>query len=194
MIRKNLIAIGASTGGTEAILSVVKHFPKETPGVVITQHMPAKFTTMYAERLNSLCPMTVREAKHGDHVQQGVILVAPGGYQMRVVRMGTEYVVSVRDEGRVNGLAPSVDVLFDSVARASGPRAVGVILTGMGADGAQGLLHMKESGSYSIGQNKETCVVYGMPMEAKKIGALCAEGNLEEIPGMILQQFGLKPV
>ena len=186
-----IIAIGASTGGTEAILSVVQNFPANMPGVVITQHMPAGFTAMYAERLNRICKMEVREAKNGDRVQRGLMLIAPGGYQMRVVRMGAGYSVTVTQEDRVNGHAPSVDVLFNSVASVARDKAIGVILTGMGADGAAGLLRMRKNGAYTIGQDKDSCVVYGMPMEAFKIGGVCQQASLLNIPSIIYKQLGM---
>ncbi len=177
----DVIAIGASTGGTEAILDVVRHFPAKMPGIVITQHMPAGFTGMYAERLNRICNLQVREAKHGDKIQPGLVLLAPGGLQMRVVRMGTGYAVSCSDGEKVSGHKPSVDVLFDSVAATVRNRAIGVILTGMGADGAAGMLRMRRAGAYTIGQDKDSCVVYGMPMEAFKIGAVCMQAPLNSI-------------
>ena len=189
-LERNLIAIGASTGGTEAILSIVREFPEDMPGVVITQHMPPGFTRMYAERLNRLCRMTVREARHGDAVVPGQILIAPGGSQMRVVRIGSSYSVSVTQEDKVNGHAPSVDVLFDSAATAAGARAVGVILTGMGADGAMGLLHMHQMGAYTLGQDRESCVVYGMPMEAFHLGAIDRQASLLNMPLLIRQAVG----
>lgn len=189
-IKKNLIAIGASTGGTEAILSVVRGFPADMPGVVITQHMPPGFTAMYAERLNGICAMEVKEAEHGDIVRPGLMLIAPGGKQMRVVRMGSGYSVSVTEEAKVNGHAPSVEVLFNSVATAAGDRAIGVILTGMGADGAKGLFNMRQHGAYTIGQDKDSCVVYGMPMEAYKMGAVCKQAALLNIPNLIYQELG----
>ncbi len=185
----DLIAIGASTGGTEAILEVVRHFPAQMPGVVVTQHMPAGFTAMYAERLNRICKMEVREAKHGDKVQPGLILLAPGGLQMRVVRMGAGYAVSCTEEGKVSGHKPSVDVLFDSVATIAKNRAIGVLLTGMGADGAMGMLRMRKSGAYTVGQDKETCVVYGMPMEAFKIGAVCTQAPLGSIAQTVMNRL-----
>lgn len=185
----DLIAIGASTGGTEAILEVVRHFPAQMPGVVITQHMPAGFTAMYAERLNRICKMEVREAKHGDKVQRGLILLAPGGLQMRVVRMGAGYAVSCTEEDKVSGHRPSVDVLFDSVASIAKNRAIGVLLTGMGADGAMGMLRMRKAGAYTVGQDKETCVVYGMPMEAFKIGAVCTQAPLGSIAQTVINRL-----
>lgn len=185
----DLIAIGASTGGTEAILEVVRQFPARMPGIVITQHMPPGFTSMYAERLNRLCKLEVKEAAHGDKVQPGLILLAPGGLQMRVVRMGTGYSVSCTNEAKVSGHRPSVDVLFDSVAANVKNRAIGVILTGMGADGAIGMLRMRKAGAYTIGQDKETCVVYGMPMEAYKIGGVCQQAALSTIPQVVLSRL-----
>lgn len=184
-----LIAIGASTGGTEAILEVLRQFPDNMPGVVITQHMPPGFTTMYAERLNRLCKMEVREAKHGDRVHPGLALLAPGGLQMRVVRMGSGYAVHCAPGDKVNGHCPSVDVLFDSVSNIVRDKAIGIILTGMGADGAAGLLRMRRNGAFTIGQDKETCVVYGMPMEAYKIGAVCTQSPLSSIPSAVFNKL-----
>lgn len=186
-----VIAIGASTGGTEAILEVVRNFPADTPGVVITQHMPAGFTAMYAERLNRICKMEVREAKNGDHIQRGLMLLAPGGFQMRVVPLGSSYAVSVQEGDKVNGHRPSVDVLFDSVANHVRDHAIGVLLTGMGADGAAGLLRMRKNGAYTIGQDKDSCVVYGMPMEAYKIGAVCQQCSLNTIGQTVLSRVRL---
>ncbi len=186
---EKIIAIGASTGGTEAILEVVRQFPANMPGVVITQHMPAGFTAMYAERLNRLCKMEVREAKNGDRVQPGLALLAPGGLQMRVVRIGMGYAVQCVAGDKVNGHCPSVDVLFDSVANLVKDKAIGVILTGMGADGAAGLLRMRKNGAYTIGQDRESCVVYGMPMEAYKIGAVCMQSSLSAIPQAVFAKL-----
>ena len=184
-----LIAIGASTGGTEAILEVLRQFPANSPGVVITQHMPSGFTAMYSERLNRLCKMEVREAKNDDKVQQGLALLAPGGLQMRIVRMGAGYAVQCVRGDKVNGHSPSVDVLFDSVANLARDKAIGVLLTGMGADGAAGLLRMRKNGAYTIGQDKESCVVYGMPMEAYKIGAVCQQVSLSAIPQAVFAKL-----
>ena len=174
---ETVIAIGASTGGTEAILEVVKNFPADTPGVVITQHMPAGFTAMYAERLNRICKMEVREAKNGDRIRKGLMLLAPGGLQMRVVPLGNSYAVSVQEGEKVNGHRPSVDVLFDSVALHVGEHAIGVLLTGMGADGAAGLLRMRKN---------------GMPMEAHKIGAVCQQCPLNTIGQTVLARVSLR--
>ena len=189
--QETVIAIGASTGGTEAILEVVKNFPENTPGVVITQHMPAGFTAMYAERLNRICKMEVREAKNGDRIRKGLMLLAPGGLQMRVVPLGNSYAVSVQEGEKVNGHRPSVDVLFDSVALHVREHAIGVLLTGMGADGAAGLLRMRKNGAYTIGQDKNSCVVYGMPMEAHKIGAVCQQCPLNTIGQTVLARLSL---
>jgi len=180
-----IIAIGASTGGTEAILEVLRELPAGTPGVVIVQHMPEGFTRMYADRLNSLCAMEVREAQHGDRVIRGRALVAPGNKQMRVVKIGAEYSIHCLPGEKVSGHCPSVDVLFESVAKAAGAGAVGVIMTGMGKDGAKGLLSMRKRGAYTIGQDRESCVVYGMPMAAFNLGAVQAQAPLGEIAGLI---------
>lgn len=190
--QETVIAIGASTGGTEAILEVVKNFPENTPGVVITQHMPAGFTAMYAERLNRICKMEVREAKNGDRIRKGLMLLAPGGLQMRVVPLGNSYAVSVQEGEKVNGHRPSVDVLFDSVALHVREHAIGVLLTGMGADGAAGLLRMRKNGAYTIGQDKNSCVVYGMPMEAHKIGAVCQQCPLNTIGQTVRARLSLR--
>ena len=190
--QETVIAIGASTGGTEAILEVVKNFPADTPGVVITQHMPAGFTAMYADRLNKICKMEVQEAKNGDRIRKGLMLLAPGGLQMRVVPLGNSYAVSVQEGEKVNGHRPSVDVLFDSVAFHVREHAIGVLLTGMGADGAAGLLRMRKNGAYTIGQDKNSCVVYGMPMEAHKIGAVCQQCPLNTIGQTVLARVSLR--
>ncbi len=184
-----VLAIGASTGGTEAILAVMQQFPAKMPGIVITQHMPPGFTAMYAERLNRLCKVEVREAKHGDRVQPGLALLAPGGTQMRLVRMGNGYSVSCSGSEKVSGHCPSVDVLFDSVASIARDKAIGVILTGMGADGAAGMLRMRKNGAYTIGQDKESCVVYGMPMEAYKIGAVCTQVSLNAVASTVIARL-----
>lgn len=178
-----LIAIGASTGGTEAILEVLRDLPRGTPGIVTVQHMPPVFTRMYAERLNNICRIEVREAQNGDRVLPGRALIAPGGFQMRLAKDGEGFFVRVAEGEKVNGHAPSVDVLFHSVADVAGAKAAGVILTGMGGDGAKGLLHMREAGSHTIGQDEKTCVVYGMPMVAYNIGAVEKQMALTAISG-----------
>ncbi len=167
-----IIAIGASTGGTEAIKKVLTQMPKNSPGMVVVQHMPAQFTTSFAERLNELCDVNVREAQNGDTVSNGTVLIAPGNYHMLLRRSGARYYVEVKTGPLVHYQRPAVDILFRSVARYAGANAMGIILTGMGKDGAQGLLEMKNAGALTIGQNESSCVVYGMPKEAKQIGAV----------------------
>ncbi|MDE6635388.1 MAG: chemotaxis response regulator protein-glutamate methylesterase, partial [Lachnospiraceae bacterium] len=157
----HMVAIGASTGGTEAIYDVVKQFNRDIPGVVIVQHMPPGFTKMYADRLNNQCRVAVKEAETGDIICPGQVLIAPGDAHMKVVKVGQMYKVECAAGEKVNGHCPSVDVLFDSVAKVVGNKAVGVILTGMGADGAKGLLNMKKSGAVTVGQDEPTCIVYG---------------------------------
>lgn len=179
--RDVVIAIGASTGGTEAIISVVKNLPKSTPGIVITQHMPAGFTALYADRLNKICQMSCKEAADRDRVVPGQIILAAGENQMTLHKDAQGYYVRSQPGARVNGHCPSVDVLFNSVCESAGKNAIGVILTGMGADGARGLLKMRQKGSYTIGQDRGSCVVYGMPMEAFKMGAVTKQLPLEQI-------------
>ena len=187
---KNIIAIGASTGGTEAIIEVVKHFPANTPGVVIVQHMPPVFTKMYAERVDRICAMKVKEATNGDRVNTGTILIAPGGDEQMYLRQDASgYYVHLSPGAKVSGHCPSVDVLFDSVAKIAGRNAVGVLLTGMGADGARGLLQMKQTGAHTFGQNEESCVVYGMPMEAFKLGGVSEQLALSAIGNAVLRRF-----
>jgi two-component system chemotaxis response regulator CheB len=166
-----VIAIGASTGGTKAIEHVLTGMPATSPGTVIVQHMPENFTTAFAARLNETCQMEVREAQDNDHVIQGLALIAPGNRHMLLNRSGGNYLVRVKDGPRVHYQRPSVDVLFRSVAKSAGRNAVGVLLTGMGADGAKGLLEMRKSGSCTMAQDEETCIVFGMPKEAIKLGA-----------------------
>jgi len=181
--RKDLVvAIGASTGGTEAISTVLKEFDYDIPGVVIVQHMPPKFTAMYAERLNEKCRVHVKEAKTGDMVLPGQVLIAPGGdAHMRLIKKDGGYQVVIRQGEKVNGHCPSVDVLFESVAETAGKNAVGIILTGMGGDGAKGLLAMRKAGAKTIGQDESTCVVYGMPKVAYDIGAVEHQEKLPDI-------------
>lgn len=183
--RNNLIvAIGASTGGTEAIFSVVKDYGTDIPGIVCVQHMPPGFTAMYAKRLNDQCRIRVKEAETGDRVQPGHMLIAPGGDRhMRLVKINGVYQVEVKAGPRVNGHCPSVDVLFDSVAKVAGSDALGIILTGMGGDGAKGLLAMRQAGARTIGQDESTCVVYGMPKVAYDLGAVEYQEKLSDIAG-----------
>ena len=184
-----IIGLGASTGGTEATLEVMKHLPADIPGMVIVQHMPPGFTSMYAERLNRLCKMEVREAKHGDEIRRGLALVAPADYQTRIVRTGSRYTVSCQHGEKVSGHRPSVDVLFRSMADNVNCKMVGIILTGMGQDGADGLLSMRKRGAYTIGQDEETSVVYGMPMVAHKIGAVITQAPLDNIAQILLRHL-----
>ena len=187
---RSIVAIGASTGGTEAILQVIQGFPENMPGVVIVQHMPPGFTRMYAERAERLCRMTVREAQNRDKVEQGLILIAPGGSeQCRVVQSGGGYSVELREGPKVSGHCPSVDVLFESIAAAAGSKAVGVLLTGMGADGAQSLKLMRNAGAHTIGQDEATCVVYGMPKVAYDIGGVAEQLPLGSIGSAVIRQF-----
>lgn len=181
-----LIAIGASTGGTEAIFDILKKLPDGLPPIVITQHMPAGFTQMYAQRLDRACAMRVREAKDGDRLESGLALVAPGGRQLRLVGNSSSLSVRVWDGERLHGVAPAVDELFFSAAKLVGKDAVGIILTGMGQDGAAGLLEMRKKGAYTIGQDKSSCVVYGMPMVAYQLGAVCVQSPLSGIPTMLM--------
>ncbi len=167
-----LLAIGASTGGTEAIREVMCSLPNNTPGTLIVQHMPENFTRAFAERLNGLCAMEVREARDGDLVIPGLALLAPGNKHMVLRRSGARYMVQVKDGPRVHHQRPAVDVLFHSMARHAGPNALGVILTGMGGDGARGLKAMRDTGAHTLGQDEASCVVYGMPKEAVKFDAV----------------------
>ncbi len=179
-----IVAIGASTGGTEAIFSVAKDFGTDIPGIVVVQHMPPGFTSMYAKRLDDQCRIQVKEAQTGDRVLPGHMLIAPGGdAHMRLVKVNGVYQVEVKQGPRVNGHCPSVDVLFESVARVAGANAVGIILTGMGGDGAKGLLSMRKAGARTIGQDESTCGVYGMPKVAYDLGAVEHQEKLTDIAG-----------
>ena len=181
-----VIALGASTGGTEAIRRILPLFPVDTPGMVIVQHMPPGFTKMFADRLNTQCAMEVREAKSGDRIIPGRVLVAPGGLQMRVHRSGGIYEVLCQEGDKVSGHCPSVDVMMNSVATEVGGNSVGIMLTGMGSDGAEGMLAMRKKGARTVAQNEATCVVYGMPKVAyEKGGAECVK-SLDDIPETVL--------
>ncbi|MDH4226779.1 MAG: chemotaxis response regulator protein-glutamate methylesterase [Deltaproteobacteria bacterium] len=178
-----IIAIGASTGGTEAVRFVLERMPPTAPGILIVQHMPEKFTKAFAERLDGLCAVNVKEAKDGDAVIQGTALIAPGNYHMQLRRDGARYYVKLDQGERVFHQRPSVDVLFDSVAKYAGRNAVGAVLTGMGADGAAGLLKMRQAGARTMAQDEESCVVFGMPKEAIKLGGaekIVALGNVTD--------------
>lgn len=177
-----VLAIGASTGGTEAITTVLKNFGPDIPGTIVVQHMPAGFTELYANRLNDQCRVTVKEAKDGERLMPGQVLIAPGGdCQMRLVKAGGCYQVEIKPGPKVSGHCPSVDVMFESVAKAAGSRALGIILTGMGADGAKGLLEMRKAGAHTIGQDESTCIVYGMPKAAFDIGAVEFQEKINDI-------------
>jgi two-component system chemotaxis response regulator CheB len=185
----SILAIGASTGGTKAIEAVLTAMPSDTPGTVIVQHMPENFTAAFARRLNEICPMEVREAQHNDRVVPGVALIAPGNHHMVLRRSGAQYLVEIKGGPQVHHQRPSVDVLFHSVAREAGLNAVGVILTGMGADGAAGLLAMKDAGARTIAQDENSCVVFGMPKEAIRMGAAGEIVSLNQIPQHISKAF-----
>ena len=187
--KTDIIAIGASMGGVEAVGKLLKQLPNGLPGIVITQHMPPVFTQRYAERLNRECIIDVCEGKDGQEILAGHAYIAPGGLQMGIERKNNKYFLSIKEGKKVSGHCPSVDYLFASVAKASKKNTIGVILTGMGSDGAKGLLDIKNSGGYTIGQNKSSCVVYGMPMAAKSIGAVLKETSLDMIPNAILNQL-----
>ncbi|MGI6255455.1 MAG: protein-glutamate methylesterase/protein-glutamine glutaminase [Acutalibacter sp.] len=184
-----IVGLGASTGGTEATLEVMKRLPADIPGMVIVQHMPPGFTKMYAERLNRICAMEVREAKNGDEIHPGLALVAPADLQARVVRIGNKYTLSCMPGEKVTGHRPSVNVLFRSMADNVQCKMVGIILTGMGRDGADGLLAMRHKGAYTIGQDKDSCVVYGMPMEAYKLGAVCTQASCDNIASILMHHL-----
>ncbi len=184
-----IIGLGASTGGTEATLEVMKRLPADIPAMVIVQHMPPGFTKMYAERLDRLCAMEVREAADGDELSRGLALVAPADLQCRVVRIGNRYRVACKPGDRVSGHRPSVDVLFQSMADNVKDKMAGIIMTGMGHDGSDGLLAMRKAGAYTIGQDKESSVVYGMPMVAFDIGAVQIQASCEKIAGVLLRHL-----
>lgn len=186
---ENIIAIGASTGGTEATLQILQQLPADIPAIVIVQHMPAGFTKMYADRLNKLCSFAVLEAKNGDRVLPGQALIAAGDKHMMLEKDAKGYYVKCAEGEKVSGHCPSVDVLFNSVAKTAGKDAMGIILTGMGKDGAEGLLNMKKNGSYTIGQDQPSCVVYGMPMVAYNIGAVTKQAACQDIAGIIIQRL-----
>jgi len=186
---QKLIAIGASTGGTEAIKEVLTRMPPNTPGIVIVQHMPPNFTTAFAQRLDRMCEINVREAKDGDSVLNGQALIAPGNFHMLLRRSGAKYYVNVKDGPMVHHQRPAVDILFNSAAQYAGANAIGVLLTGMGADGAQGMMKMKESGAKTIAQDESSCVVFGMPREAIKLGAVDRIISLERISQEIVHMI-----
>jgi len=182
-----VVAMGASTGGTEALKSVLIQLPSNSPGIVIVQHMPPRFTTAFANRLNGLCQIEVREAKDGDTILPGVALIAPGNYHMLLRRSGARYYAEVKTGPLVCHQRPSVDVLFHSVAQYAGANALGVIMTGMGRDGAKGMLEMRNAGAHTIAQDEASCVVFGMPKEAIRQGGVEFVVSLEEIPSTVLK-------
>lgn len=189
---ERIVAIGTSTGGTQALETVLTALPRTAPGIVIVQHMPEKFTASFAQRLDSLCEMRVKEAEHNDRVLPGVALIAPGGRHMLLKRNGAQYHVEVVDGPLVNRHKPSVDVLFRSVAKFAGKNSLGIIMTGMGDDGARGLREMKESGSPTVAQDEKTCVVFGMPKEAIALGAADRILPLQSIPAEIMRYTHLR--
>lgn len=184
-----LVGLGASTGGTEATLEVMRRLPADIPPMVIVQHMPKGFTQMYADRLNRICKMEVREARNGDELHRGLALVAPADLQCRVVRIGDKYTVSCTPGEKVSGHRPSVDAMFHSMADVVRCKMVGIIMTGMGQDGAAGLLEMRKKGAYTIGQDKESSVVYGMPMVANDIGAVCIQASCDNVANVLIRHL-----
>jgi len=184
---EQVVAIGTSTGGTQALETVLTELPATVPGIVVVQHMPEKFTAAFAHRLNALCALEVREAQDNDRLLPGRVLIAPGGRHMLLKRSGAHYLVEVRDGPAVNRHKPSVDVLFRSVARVAGRNALGIIMTGMGDDGAAGLLEMRQAGAHTVAQDEASCVVYGMPKEAVKRGAVEQQLSLWGMAGEIVR-------
>ena len=178
---ERVVAVGASTGGTEALRLFLEAMPPDAPGIVIVQHMPEKFTQSFAQRLDQICRISVKEAENNDTIIPGRALIAPGNRHLLLKRSGARYFVEIKDGPLVSRHRPSVDVLFRSTARYAGPNAVGVIMTGMGDDGAQGLLEMKTAGAYTLAQDEATCVVFGMPAEAIKLGAAAKVLPLERL-------------
>jgi two-component system, chemotaxis family, protein-glutamate methylesterase/glutaminase len=189
----SIIAIGASTGGTEAIATVLRAFPKETPGIVVVQHIPPQFSRAFAGRLNEMCQIDVKEAQDGDTLRPGLALVAPGDFHMLLRKTGGRYFVNVKTGPRVCYQRPAADVLFFSVAEAAGANAMGALLTGMGSDGAQGLLRMRQAGARTIAQDEATCIVFGMPREAIHLGAAGQVLPLDRIAAALLSSRPASP-
>ncbi len=187
MNKIDLIAIGASTGGTEALLNILTKLPEISPSILVVQHMPPGFTGMFANRLDKECKLHVKEACDNESIQKGVCYIAPGGLHLRIVKKNNQYITKVTKEEKISGHAPSVDALFDSVAECYTGNAMGILLTGMGRDGAKGLLKMKQRGFYTIGQDEKSSIVYGMPKAAYEIGALLMQCNTDEMVNQILQ-------
>jgi two-component system chemotaxis response regulator CheB len=190
---EKLIAIGASTGGTEAIRAILITLPHDFPAVVITQHMPPGFTRSFAERLNSQCRIEVMEARHQERLLPGHAYIAPGGMHLRLERSGANYIAVLDETEPVNRHRPSVEVLFNSVAQCVGPNAIGVMLTGMGRDGADGMRRMRDAGSYNIAQDEATCVVYGMPREAVLAGAIHESLPIQSIGAHLMERIQAMP-
>lgn len=186
---EKLIAIGASTGGTEAIREVLEPLPADTPGILVAQHMPPGFTKSFAQRLDSLCRIRVKEAEHGERVLPGHAYIAPGGHHMLLARNGANYVTHLSQDDPVNRHRPSVDALFDSVARSAGVNALGVLLTGMGKDGAAGLLRMRQAGAHTFAQDEASCIVFGMPREAILLGAAAEVKPLNEMARCVMSHL-----
>lgn len=184
---ERIVAVGTSTGGTVALEVLLTELPRVCPGLVIVQHMPERYTASFAARLDGLCEISVQEAKHGQRVLPGQALIAPGGKHMQLVRSGAQYQVEIKDGPLVNRFRPSVDVLFRSVAKYAGKNAMGIIMTGMGDDGARGLKEMHDSGAYTLAQDEASCVVYGMPREAVKHGGVDRSLPLTSLAGAIMK-------
>lgn len=189
---EKIVVVGASTGGTEALKIFLEELPLDCPGIAIVQHMPENFTTAFAKRLDSICRISVKEASDNDTVIRGRALIAPGNHHMLLKRSGAKYYVEIKDGPLVSRHRPSVDVLFRSAARYAGKNAIGVIMTGMGDDGARGLLEMREAGAFTIGQDEKSCVVYGMPQEAVKFGGVVKVVSLQNISATILNHLSDK--
>ncbi|MDR1663752.1 MAG: chemotaxis protein CheB [Clostridiales bacterium] len=187
-----IVAIGSSTGGTETLLNIIKQLPAEMPPVLVVQHMPPVFTKMYAERMDDQCPMHVVEARDGDRLSNGLVFIAPGDYHMTLAKSEGQFYLECKKGEKVLGQCPSVDVLFNSVANVAKENAVGVILTGMGSDGARGLLNMRQQGAHTIGQDEKTSVVYGMPRAAYEMGAVTVQLPMEKIPQEIVSSANFK--
>lgn len=189
----SIIAIGSSTGGVEAVTEVLTRMPADAPPILITQHMPEKFTTSFAARLNTLSPLTVAEAVHGTKLQMGHAYVAPGNFHLEIEKAVGGYSCKVHQDAPVSGHRPSVDVLFRSVSKVAGNKAVGIILTGMGRDGAEGLLEMRKAGARTVGQDEASCVVYGMPKAAFEVGAVEKQASLKDIAARALDMVKAGP-
>ncbi len=183
-----VVAIGTSTGGTQALERVLTRLPRTAPGIIVVQHMPEQFTAAFAARLNNICQVTVKEAESNDRVVPGLVLIANGGKHLLLRLSGAQYRVEVKDGPLVSRHRPSVDVMFRSVANSAGPNAVGIIMTGMGDDGAKGLNEMHNAGAYTVAQDEQSCIVYGMPKEAVKLGAVDREVPLDSIPDLIMSK------